>query len=162
MRLASTLNRLSPIAPLLARVILGILFIYHGVDKFDAGLDNVKNAFDGWGVPAPDVTAPAVAVFEIVGGVALIVGLATRIVAALFTVQLIGALLYVKQDLGVLSSEPMPGAELDLAYLAGLVTLMLLGPGLLSIDERIGLEPRVTLSSTPHAGEVTTTRPVES
>jgi putative oxidoreductase len=81
-------------------------------------------------------------VFEIVGGAALILGLATRIVAVLFTIQLIGALIYVKQDLGVLSSEPMPGAELDLAYLAGLATLILLGPGLLSLDERIHLEPR--------------------
>lgn len=144
----TVLNRVSPIAPLLVRVILGVLFIYHGVDKFDVGLDNVEAAFDGWGVPAPGISAPAVAIFEIVGGVALILGLATRVVAALFTVQLIGALLYVKQDLGILSAEPMPGAELDLAYLAGLVTLVLLGPGPLSVDERIRLEPRRTLTLT--------------
>ncbi len=152
MYLATPLDRFRAAAPLVARVILGILFIYHGLDKFDAGIDNVQDAFDSWGVPASDLAAPAVAVFEIVGGVALIVGLATRIVAALFTLELIGALLYVKQDLGILSSEPMPGAELDLAYLAGLVTLVLLGPGLLSVDERLHLEPAASIGgpqSTP-------------
>ncbi len=141
MSLATALNRISPAAPLVVRIVLGVLFIYHGVDKVDAGLENVEAAFDSWGVPAAAIAARAVAVFEIVGGVALIVGLATRVIAAAFIVQLIGALVYVKQDLGILSSQPMPGAELDLAYLGGLVTLLLLGPGWLSVDERIRLEP---------------------
>jgi putative oxidoreductase len=145
--LATTLSRLSGAAPLVIRVILGVLFIYHGFDKFDVGLDKVESAFDSWGVPAPAVSAPAVAVFEIVGGIALILGLATRVVAALFVVQLVGALIYVKQDLGILSSEPMPGAELDLAYLGGLVALVLLGPGWLSVDERLRLEPHVALDT---------------
>jgi putative oxidoreductase len=143
MFLATALNRLSAVAPLVVRVILGVLFIYHGIDKFDVGLDNVEAAFDSWGVPAPDLSASAVAIFEIVGGIALILGLATRVVAALFIVQLAGALIYVKQDLGILSSEPMPGAELDLAYIAGLVTIVLLGPGWLSVDQRLHLEPPV-------------------
>jgi putative oxidoreductase len=145
MLLATALNRLGAVAPLAVRVILGVLFIYHGLDKFDVGLDNVEAAFDMSGVPAPGVSAPAVAIFEIVGGIALILGLLTRIVAVLFIVQLVGALIYVKQDLGILSSEPMPGAELDLAYLGCLVVLVLLGPGWLSIDERLHLEPPVTL-----------------
>ena len=145
MFLATALNRLSSAAPLVIRIILGVLFIYHGVDKFDVGLDNVEAAFDSWGVPAPGISAPAVAIFELVGGVALVLGLATRVVAALFVVQLAGALIYVKQDLGILSSEPMPGAELDLAYIGGLVALVLLGPGWLSLDERLRLEPPVRL-----------------
>jgi len=46
----------------------------------------------------------------------------------------------VRTDLGVISTEPMPGAELDLGLLAGLVALMAIGPGLLSIDAATGLD----------------------
>lgn len=42
---------------------------------------------------------------------------------------MIGALPCVKQDVGIISTEAMPGAELDLALLAGLVTPGLIGPG---------------------------------
>lgn len=149
MHVAGRLDRFGAIAPLVIRVILGILFIYHGFDKFDTGLENVAGAFRSWGVPVAGLAARAFAVFEVVGGVALIVGLATRFVAVLFAIVLIGALLYVKRDLGVLSAEPMPGAELDLAYLAYLAGLVLLGPGWLSIDERIHLEPRARLDQMP-------------
>lgn len=155
MYVAHRLDGFGPIAPLVIRVILGILFIYHGFDKFDTGLENVEGAFRSWEVPVAGLAARAVAVFEVVGGVALIVGLATRFAAVLFAIVLIGALLNVKQDLGVLSAEPMPGAELDLAYLAylaglaGLVLLVLLGSGWLSIDERTHLEPRARLDQMP-------------
>lgn len=39
-------------------------------------------------------------------------------------------------DLGIISDEPMLGAELDLALLAGLVSLVFLGPGSVSVDQR--------------------------
>ncbi len=77
-------------------------------------------------------------------GLALILGIGTRIAAVLLSIVMIGALIYVKQDLGIISSGPMPGAELDLALLAGLIALIVIGPGRLSIDEQIGLEPTST------------------
>lgn len=51
------------------------------------------------------------------------------------------AITYVKLDLGVISSEPMPGAELDLALLAGLVAVIVTGTGMASVDARLGVEP---------------------
>jgi putative oxidoreductase len=71
----------------------------------------------------------------------LVFGIATRIAAMLLSVVMIGALIYVKQDLGIISSQPMPGAELDLAMLAGLIALVILGPGSISVDDKIGIEP---------------------
>jgi putative oxidoreductase len=141
-QLCSTLNRLRPIAPLVLRVVIGALFVWHGIDKFDAGMEMVEGAFRSWGVPAPALAAPAVAIIEIVAGAALIVGFATRIAAILLSLVMVGAILYVKQDLGIISSQPMPGAELDLALLAGLVALVFLGPGKYSVDDAIGLEPK--------------------
>jgi putative oxidoreductase len=134
-------DRLRPAVPLVLRVVLGGLFVYHGVDKFDGGIDMVEQMFDSWGVPAPGLAAPVTAVVEIVAGMALIVGLCTRVAASLLGIVMVGALLYVKADLGIISSEPMPGAELDLGLLAGLLALVAFGPGSLSVDNVAGLDP---------------------
>ncbi len=69
------------------------------------------------------------------------VGVFTRIAAMLLGVVVVGAMLYVTADLGIISSEPMPGAERDLAYLAGIVALIVMGPGRLSLDHLLGIEP---------------------
>lgn len=139
-QMTQTFDRLRPAAPLVLRVVLGGLFVYHGVDKFDGGIDMVERMFDSWGVPAPGLTAPLTAIVEIVAGVALVVGALTRLAALLLAIVMVGALLYVKTDLGIISTDPMPGAELDLALLAGLVALMATGPGIASIDRAAGVE----------------------
>lgn len=128
-------DRLRPLVPVILRLTLGVIFFWHGVDKFDTGLSNVENAFDGWGIPAPGVTAPFSAVLEIVAGAALILGLATRAAAASLAGLIVGALVFVKLEDGLLGS-----AELDLALLAGLVSLVALGPGRLSVDHQVGLD----------------------
>ncbi|MEZ5220557.1 MAG: DoxX family protein [Ilumatobacteraceae bacterium] len=140
-KVCSTLHRFHLVVPLVLRVVLGGLFVWHGVDKFDAGIDMVEQMFTMWGVPAPGLTAPLTAIVEIAAGAMLLLGVATRVAAMLLSVVMIGALLYVKADLGVISSEPMPGAELDLSMLAGLVALIVLGPGPLSVDHKLGIEP---------------------
>lgn len=142
--LSSSLNRFRFVGPIVLRVSLGIIFLWHGIDKFDAGISNVEGAFDSWGVPLPALAAPFTAIVEIVAGVALIIGLGTRLAAALLGLIMIGAVIFVKAELGLISSEPMPGTELDLALLAGLVTLFVAGPGRFSADEMIGLEPSET------------------
>lgn len=98
------------------------------------------------GQPAPGLTAPLTAVLEIAGGLALMAGLGTRLAGMVLGVVMVGAIVFVKADLGLISAEPMPGAELDLAYLAGLATLVAFGPGRLSVDAVIGLD------GTAHAG----------
>lgn len=137
------LDRLRDYAPLVIRVVIGGLFIYHGIDKFDTGITNVEGAFDGWGVPAPGLTAPLVAVVEIVAGAAFLLGIATRLAAIALALVLVGALVYVKADVGILGAAP-PGAEVDLAYLAGLVSVLLTGPGPISLDEQLGVERDTT------------------
>lgn len=137
-----TLSRARPVAPLVLRVVIGGLFIWHGIDKFDVGISMIEDMFRMWGVPAPGFTAPLTAVVEIVAGTLLVLGLGTRLAATALSVVSIGALIYVKQDLGIISSEPMPGAELDLALLGGLIAVIVLGPGPISLDHRLGIEPR--------------------
>jgi len=146
-QICSTLNRGRPAAPLVLRIVIGGLFIWHGIDKFDVGISMIEEMFTMWGVAAPGLTAPLTAVVEIVAGIMLVVGLGTRVAAMALSVVMIGALIYVKQDLGIISSQPMPGAELDLALLAGLVAVIVLGPGRLSLDHQVGIEPRESSES---------------
>lgn len=136
------LARLAPALPVALRTILGVVFAYHGYDKFRNGIGGVEAFFASFGVPAAEVAAPAVAVLEIVAGVALIAGVATRLSAAALSVVLIGALAFVKLEVGLLGSAGEPvGAELDLALLVGLLAVIVLGPGAASVDRAAGIEP---------------------
>ena len=134
-RLTTAFDALRPHLLLGIRLVLGLLLVRHGVDKFQTGLSDVGNAFDGWGVPLPDVSATLVAVVEIVAGTALIAGLATRIAALAATGILVGAIWFVKADVGLLG-----GAETDLAYISGLVALVAFGPGRFSLDRALRLD----------------------
>lgn len=133
----ATLARQAFLAPLILRLILGALLLYHGIDKFDAGISNVEGFFASNDVPAAGLTAPLVAVIEIVVGLALLLGIGTRIAAAVQILVLIGALAFVKLP------TVLNGGELDLAYIAGLAAIVLLGPGRLSVDEAMGADETV-------------------
>jgi putative oxidoreductase len=75
----------------------------------------------------------------------LVLGLLTRISAVAVTVVLLGAALLVKPDFGLIApmGSMLPGAELDLALIAGAVGVVLLGPGKPSVDHAIGIETSV-------------------
>lgn len=75
------LSKLSPVAPLLLRVTLGVLLLLNGVDKFAGGISGVQDFFASTGVPFPAVTAPVAAVLEVVIGSALILGVFTRLLS---------------------------------------------------------------------------------
>lgn len=136
------LARLGAFAPVVLRVVVGTIMAYHGFKKFQGGLDRVEGFFRMVDAPAPALTAPLVAGVELIGGVALIAGLATRLAALALGGVLTGAIILVKVDLGLIAPPgPMPGAELDLALLAGLVAVALLGPGRCALDHMIGAEP---------------------
>ncbi len=119
----------------ITRVVLGALFILHGLDKFDAGLGNVGDQFEIWGVPAAGNAAAVVAVLEVLLGFALVIGIGARVSALVLALILVGAIFYAKADGGILGS-----AELDMAYLAGLTSLILVGPGKYSLDYAVNLE----------------------
>lgn len=128
------LSRFANYAPLVIRVIIGALFLLHGLDKLNVGLGNIEAFFASEGVPIPALTAPFVAFAEILLGAALIVGFATRISAAVLAAIIVGALIWVKND------AILGRAELDLAYLAALLAIIVTGPGEPSVDHTLGLE----------------------
>ena len=78
---------------------------------------------------------------ELIGGILLIIGLFSRLAALLLTIDLVVAILLVKVNVGFLSGGGGTGAELDLALIAGFLVVLLAGPGKLSVDRALGLEP---------------------
>lgn len=129
------------LALLLLRIGLGIIFLAHGVGKLQGGIDGVAGFFGAVGIPAPILMAWIVTLVEVFGGALLIVGLATRLAALLLSIIMIVAILTVKVKVGLIA--PMgsgAGAELDLALLVGLLSLLFQGPGAWSADRKLGQE----------------------
>ncbi len=75
------------------RVTLGVVFLLSGLPKL---LDHATWAADfaRWNVPLPDAAAFAVGGFEVLGGLMLAFGMATRPLATLFAAQMVAALLF--------------------------------------------------------------------
>ncbi|OAH54771.1 oxidoreductase [Domibacillus aminovorans] len=116
----------------LLRIVLGISFFVHGLVKFQGGISNTVGWFESIGIPG--FLAYVVGTIELVGGIALILGLGTRIVSALLVVVMIGAILKVKLAIGFLGSAEMAGYELDLAFLVIALFLTINGSKLWSVD----------------------------
>lgn len=117
------------------RVTLGVIFLIHGITKFQGGIENIVGWFESIGLPG--FMAYGVALIEIIGGMALIIGVATRFVSILFAILMIGATLKVKLSLGLLGNGQMAGYELDLALMVIAVYLGINGSNLLSVNQLI-------------------------
>jgi putative oxidoreductase len=118
---------------LLLRVVLGITFFVHGLVKFQGGIENTVGWFDSIGIPG--FMAYVVALIELVGGIALIIGFGTKVVSALLAIIMLGATLKVKLAVGFLGNGQMAGYELDLALLVMAVFLAVNGSKMLSLDQ---------------------------
>lgn len=114
-------------------VTLGVLFLVHGIVKFQDGIENTVGWFDSIGLPG--FLAYGVATLEVIGGIALIIGLATKIVSVLFAILMVGAIFTAKLSLGLLGNGQMAGYELDLAFLAIAVYLAINGSQFLSVNQ---------------------------
>ncbi|WP_019637932.1 DoxX family protein [Paenibacillus fonticola] len=97
----------------LLRLSLGVTFLIHGFDKFQSGIAGTAGFFESLGMPG--FAAYVVALIELLGGIAMVLGLGTRIVAALFAIIMAVAIFKVKLAAGFLGNEQMAGYELDLA-----------------------------------------------
>jgi putative oxidoreductase len=114
------------------RVVVGTVFVAHGAQKlFGYGFGGVIGAFASMGVPLAEVIGPAVAIGEFVGGLALILGLFTRLAAVGLALEMMGALLLVHMRSGFFLPN---GSEFALTLLGAAGALALMGPGGFSLD----------------------------
>ena len=113
----------------LLRLLIGIAFIIHGYQKlFVNGPDGVAGFFGSINVPLPFVTAWLVSLLEFFGGIALVLGVFTRITATLLAVTMVCAIWFAKRG------EGFSGWELEYVLGGVAVALAIAGAGALSID----------------------------
>lgn len=123
------------LAPLPLRIGLGMIMVVHGQPKaLGESKEQFPSAVESLGVPAPQKLAQLVSYLEFFGGLALIAGFMTRLVALLFAGQFGFIVFKMKWGKG------FQGYELDLALLTGFLTLVLLGSGSGSVDHVVGID----------------------
>lgn len=110
------------------RVVVGAVFFVHGFQKlFLMGFGGVADMMEGIGVPTPGLFAVVVTLVELLGGLALILGLFTRLAAVSLAVDMLVATLTVHMPNGF--SVQNGGYEFTLVLLAASVALAVAGPG---------------------------------
>lgn len=128
----------------LARVFCGIAFIVHGMPKI-FNLSATAEQFSMWGFPS--WLAVPIAVLEFFGGILLVAGFVSRILAGIFAVEMAvaGVVVHVPNGWDVFHfGDPMArGYEYNLALILLLLAIILLGPGPLSVDARLGWAGRM-------------------
>lgn len=116
-------------APLVLRLVLGVIFIVHGYPKLFKDFAGTVGWFDSVGIKPAKFWVLVVGIVEFFGGIALIVGFATQLAALLIAINMLGAIFLVKRKMGLVN-----GYEFDLALLAMAVSLVFLGAGFYAID----------------------------
>ncbi len=120
--------RTAPYAALLLRVTLGALFLAHAALKiFVFTPAGTAHFFASLGLPP--ALAYLVMTGEVLGGVALILGVWTRVVALLLTPILLGAIVTVHAAAGFFFTDAHGGWEYPAFWIVALVVQALLGDG---------------------------------
>lgn len=120
---------------LVLRLALGLVFIVHGGQKlFVIGFGGTTEMMMNMGVPAAALVGPLLAIVEPLAGVALVLGLLTRVAALAVAADMVGAILLVHRMHGFF--VPM-GIEFPMMLAAAGAALVALGAGPFSIDHAL-------------------------
>jgi putative oxidoreductase len=127
------------------RLVVGYGFLAHGMAKWNRGPEKFAKLLTVIGVPAPGITARVVVGVELLGGLAIMLG----VLVLLASVPLIGSMIVAMftihvhygfsavNTIGLTATGPVlgpPGYEINLLYVGALLALALTGPGALSVD----------------------------
>lgn len=124
------------LAALIARIVVGVIFVAHGWQKWQNGLGATAQGFRQAGIPSPEFAAGYATVAETLGGACLILGFLVRVAALALLLNMIFAFIFVHAGHGIF----VQNHGWELAGALGVVSLLLLalGGGRWGIDGIIG------------------------
>jgi putative oxidoreductase len=128
-----SLEKLKPLALLLLRVAMGIIFIFHGYPKLFGHTREIMQTFVRLGFPGFFVYIAGVV--EFFGGITLILGLFTRISALLIAAEMLIAVWRVHLPQGPIAQ--VKNYEFPMILAAAAFALATIGAGLISLDHVI-------------------------
>ena len=157
------LSNFQNVVPLLLRLGVGSTFFFAGLGKVMGGTAGVAGFFGSLGIPLPGIMAPFISYLELLGGLALILGLFTRGFGLLLMCTMIVAILTAGLN-GMAEAPSLPQAwnsiRTEIMLGIGALSLALLGPGRLSVDAALlGDTPEVVaepIAVTPRASQTQT------
>ena len=117
--------------PLIMRLVVGYTFMLSGWGKLN-NLPQITQNFTEWGILFPKIMTPFVSGVEFFGGIMLILGLFTRIPAAMLAFTMLVAIKSAKWE-AVESLEALLGFE-EATYFGAFLWLAIAGPGAASLD----------------------------
>jgi putative oxidoreductase len=120
-------EKLAQYGPLPIRILAGIAFIIHGLPKL-SDIAGTEDFFANM-IGLPAAMALPIGLLEVIGGIALLVGVLTRIASILLIIEMIGSTIVAKLSRGFVG-----GYELDLLLMAISISLLLTGPGRISVE----------------------------
>ena len=125
-------SRQVSLALAILRIAVGITFIAHGSQKiFTFGFAGISGGFAQMGVPFPGFMGPFIALLEFFGGIALVIGLLTRLAALGLLFDMLGAIAFVHFKGGFFLPK---GYEFAFLLLVANLVLVLAGAGEFSLD----------------------------
>lgn len=116
----------------LLRIVLGIIFIYHGFPKLK-NLKTTRDSFVAMGIKPGILWALIVGIVEFVGGIFIIFGSLTQLVAFLFVIEFVFIIVKIKK------LRNFSSFEFDLLILVSFLVLMTVGGGRFALDQLFGL-----------------------
>jgi putative oxidoreductase len=123
---------------LLVRLYWGWQLVQSGWGKLH-NIEKVTEFFTSLGLPMPGVTAHFIASLEFVGGILLILGLASRLIALVLTINMIMAYIIADHDalMSIFSNPDKFYAAAPYTFLFASLLVFIFGPGRFSVDALI-------------------------
>ncbi len=121
----------------LLRVVLGIIFLYHGYVKLfvPGGFKGTVAFFTSLAIPAPVYAAFLVSAVEFVGGILLVLGFLTRLVCIALIIEMAVAFFKVHLKQGFFITQSTYGYEFVVLLAASLLLVLTSGSGNFSVGK---------------------------
>lgn len=133
----------APASVLLIRLMVGLVFLSEGIQKFVYPDDVGVGRFVKIGLPEPELLAPFVACFEITCGIFITLGLLTRLAVLPTITIMVVAILSTK--IPILMEDGFfkmaHAARTDWSMLLGSLFLLIVGAGPISLDKIFARKP---------------------